>query len=254
MREASVMTSLHELRAIEQQRIVDERTAFERQRAAEAEAVRVAEQARIDAAAARERAEREERLRIEQARADAEREARMRIETTEAAERARLAAQLEQERLQQELELRRAEVAKKRPTWMVAVTTIALVAGAALAIFAVDRMHEAEVAQTAKARADADKAQARKEAADAVAKVDAMQRDLDELEGKVGQAQHALDVAQTEIERRHAQELLDAAKRRVADARARAAAIQKERDDAARRAGYHLDDCGANNVLCRKQP
>ena len=41
------------------------------------------------------------RLRIEQARADAEREARMRVEATEAAERARLAAALEQERLRQ---------------------------------------------------------------------------------------------------------------------------------------------------------
>jgi hypothetical protein len=250
MREASVMTSLHELRAIEQQRIVDERTAFDRQRAVEAEAVRVAEQARIEAAAARERAEREERLRIEQARADAEREARMRIEATEAAERARLAARLEQERLQQEIELRRAEVAKKRPTWMVAVTVVALVAGAGFGVFAVDRMHQAEVAQDAKAHADADKAQARKQAADAVAKLDAMQRDLDELAGKVAQAQHALDIARTEAERKQAQALLDEANRRhkaIADAIQRAKDIQNHKD---RVKPVTIDACGANNVLC----
>src|SRR5690606_8448283 len=69
--ESSIMTSLSELRAIEQQRIADERAARERQRLAEIEARRVAEQARIAAEQARLRAEREERLRIEEARIEA---------------------------------------------------------------------------------------------------------------------------------------------------------------------------------------
>jgi hypothetical protein len=250
MQEASVMTSLHELRAIEQQRIADERTAVERRRAAEAAAAAAQEQARVDAAAARERAEREERLRIEQARADAEREARMRVEATDAAERTRLAAQLEQERLQHEMELRRAEVAKKRPTWMVAVTAIAVAAGVAFAVFAVDRMHEAQVAQDATARADAEKADAKRQAAAAVAQLDAMQRDLDELDAKVKTAQDTLELARTAEARKEAQVLLAEANRKAREARDRLEKQRIEHDRQVRRQGIHVDDCGANNVLC----
>ena len=50
----------------------------------------------------------------------------MRVESAEAAERARQQAALEQSRMQQEMDLRRAEVAKKRPTWMLVVTGLAL--------------------------------------------------------------------------------------------------------------------------------
>src|SRR5262249_35614528 len=126
--ESSILASLSELRAIEQERIADERAAVERARAAEVEAKRVAEQARLDAEQARIRAEREQRMRIEQARLDAEREARMKVMAAEAAERARLETALEHQRVAEELELRRAEIAKKRPTWMLVVTGVALVA------------------------------------------------------------------------------------------------------------------------------
>jgi len=248
------MTSLHELRAIEQQRIADERAAVDRAREAEAAAATAAEQARIAAEAARDRAEREDRLRIEQARADAEREARMRVQAAEASERARHAAQLEQDRLAQEIELRRAEVAKKRPTWMVAVTGVALAAGIAFAWFAVDRMHQADAAVAAKNRADADVAQAKADAAAAVAKLDAMQHDLDVLDGKVKDAQHALDVARTEAERKQAQALLDEANRKARAIKDRQAQIQRDKDAAERKAGIHVDACGANNVICPKHP
>src|SRR5260221_10946547 len=123
--ESSIMTSLGELRDIHQQRIVDERAAFERERAAEVEAKRAAEQAKLDAELDRQRADREAALRIEQARADAEREARLAIEAAQAAERARMQIALEQQRHHDETELRRAEVAKQRPRRMIAVTVIA---------------------------------------------------------------------------------------------------------------------------------
>lgn len=244
------MTSLHELRAIEQQRIADERAAIEKRRAAEAEAARAAEQARLEAEAARAQAEREELLRIEQARADAEREARLRVEAAEAAERARLAAQLEQERVQQELELRRAEVAKKRPTWMVAVTAIALAAGIGFAVFAVDRMHEAEVAQDGKAQADRAMAQARADAAAAMAKLDEMKRTLDDLDAKVTDAQHALAVARDAAERKRAQALLDEANRKAHEARVRQQQLQKERDEAIRRQGFDATKCLKGSLDC----
>jgi peptidoglycan hydrolase CwlO-like protein len=126
---------------------------------------------------------------------------------------------------------------------MVAVTAIALVAGVGFAAFAVDRMHEAEVAQTAKARADADKAQARKQAADAVEKLDAMQRDLDDLQGKVAQAQHALDLARTEAERKQAQALLDAANRKAREAKDRLEQQRREREHQQRLQGFDATHC-----------
>ena len=77
-----------------------------------------------------------------------------------------------------------------------------------------------------------------------------MQRDLDDLQGKVAQAQHALDVARTEAERKQAQALLDEANRKhkaIEDAIHRA---QAKHDHDIRVAPIKIDDCGANNVLC----
>jgi len=242
------MTSLHELRAIEQQRIADERAA--RTKAAEAEetARRSAEQARLDEIAARERAERDAQLRIEQARADAEREARLRVESAEATERARLTAALEQERLAQEMELRRADIAKRRPTWMVVVTAFAIVGGIAFGALAIDRMHEADTAQAGKAAADAEMAAAKKEAAAAVAKLDAMQKDLDVLDQKVREAQQAVAAATTEAERKHAQQLLIDANQKAAAAHQRFLDEQRERDRLNRLKGFDTKACG-NGVL-----
>lgn len=242
------MTSLHELRAIEQQRIADERAA--RTKAAEAEetARRTAEQARLDEIAARERAERDAQLRIEQARADAEREARMRVEATEAAERSRLVVALEQERFAQEMELRRADIAKRRPTWMVVVTAFALIGGIAFGALAIDRMHEADTAQAGKAAADAEMAAARKEAAAAVARLDAMQKDLDALDAKVREAQHAVENATNQIELKHAQQLLAEANRQASEARKHRQELQDAKDAAIRKAGFDTAKCG-NGVL-----
>lgn len=242
------MTSLHELRAIEQQRMADERAAQVKAAEADATARRAAEQARLDDLAARERAERDAQLRIEQARADAEREARMRVEATEAAERARLTAALEHERLAQEMELRRADIAKRRPTWMVVVTAFALVGGIAFGALAIDRMHEADTAQAGKAAADAAMDTAKKEAAAAVARLDAMQKDLDALDAKVREAQHAVATATNQIELKHAQVLLAEANRQAAAARQHKHDLEVQKDAAIRKAGFDATKCG-NGVL-----
>src|SRR3954464_10397781 len=96
----------------------------------------------------------------------------MRVESAEAAERQRQQAALEQQRLQQEMELRRAEVAKKRPTWMLAVTGIALV-GVVVAIILVMKFSGQSDEDRQKAvQAEKDKKVAEEAAADAVAKVE----------------------------------------------------------------------------------
>lgn len=148
--EHSVLSSLSELRAIEEERIADERAAELARRAA-IEAAEHARQAAIEEAAAKKaREEHEARLAIENARFAAEREARMKIEAAEAQERARQQAILAEQRLAQEMELRRAEVAKKRPTWMVAVTVVATLAAFVLVYVAIDRTRAQEQAETEK--------------------------------------------------------------------------------------------------------
>jgi len=237
------MTSLHELRVIEQQRIADERAARERAREAEEATVKAAEAARLAQIAARDQAERDERLRIEEARVAAEREARLRVEAHEASERARLAAHLEQERMAQEMELRRADIAKRRPRWMIAVTVIALAGGVGFAALAVDRMHEADAAQQAKAQADKEMVAAKQEMQEAVAKLDAMQKTLDDLDAKVSEAQHAVAGASNALELKHAQQLLAEANRKAAEARAYQHELELARDKAKRKAGFDASKC-----------
>src|SRR5450755_4518681 len=173
-RENSVLFSLRELRQIEESRVEEEdaavRTAEESRVRAREDAerkVREAEEAKI-------REERDHHRSIEESRATAEREARMRVESTEAGERQRNQAALEQQRLAQEMELRRAEVAKKRPTWMLAVTGLAVVMAVVLIFFAIQKMSQSDTdnKRAAEAEADAQAAiQAAKNAKDQLDKV-----------------------------------------------------------------------------------
>jgi anti-anti-sigma regulatory factor len=217
--ENSIMTSLSELRDIEKQRIADERNAAERARAAEIEAMRAAEQAKIDAEEARKRAEREEIIKIQLAQAEYEKQARLRVEAAEAAERARLQAELEAQRTAAEMELRREEVARKRPTWMVAVTGVAFVAAVGLGAFAYKRAQETARAEELARVAELKKQQAIEDSREA-------QRGLDKL--KIEGEQRAERVAQLEKE---LQGKIDAAqaeaiKKKLADERK----AQKEAD------------------------
>src|SRR5688500_2053360 len=153
-RENSVLFSLRELRQIEENRVQEEEHAVRSAEEARARAQAEAERRRLDEEQAKINAEREHLRQIEEAKLAAEREARMRVESAEASERARQQAALEQSRMQQEMELRRAEIAKKRPTWMLAVTGLALVAAVALIFFAINRMRESDEAGEAKRKAE----------------------------------------------------------------------------------------------------
>src|ERR1041384_2324013 len=121
--EGSLVASLGELRAIEDQRIADERAGGRgrggRQPRREVEAARLA--AVREAEAARLAAVREAELAAERERAAAEREVRLRIEAEEAAARARHQIALDQQRLVEEIALRREVARRQRPRWMIAV-------------------------------------------------------------------------------------------------------------------------------------
>src|SRR5436190_21839258 len=153
-RENSVLFSLRELRQIEENRVQEEDAAVKSAEDARRKAKEDAERKAREAEEAKIQAERDHQRSIEEARVAAEREARMRVEAGEAAERQRHQAALEQTRLAQEMELRRAEVAKKRPTWMLAVTGFALVAAIALVFFAVNRMRQSDADNAAKPKAE----------------------------------------------------------------------------------------------------
>lgn len=182
------MTSLAELRAIEQERIEAERAAVIAETAAHAQALADAEQRTRAEAEAKLAAVRNEEIRIAREREQAERAARMQVEATEASERARLAAALEQERMVQELDLRRQEVANKRPTWMVAVTVVAVIAAGGLTWFGIDRYEQSQQAITEKDKADAEAKQAKEEAETSRVKLAALEGELADLDAKIGKA------------------------------------------------------------------
>ena len=182
----------------------------------------------------------------------AERETRMRVEAAAAAEQARHQGELERTRLAHEVELRRAEVAKTRPTWMLAVTGIAVALGLGLAWFAVDRSNRADAAEEATARAAEQTRQAKAESAAAGARVTAMQGELDELDGKVEQAQHALAAAETAAQRQQAKALLDAANRKAQLAHEAWLKAKQLQEEIERKRGITTDNCGRNSVICRQ--
>ena len=243
--ESSIITSLSELRAIEQQRIIEERAAIERRRQAESDARRADEQ--------KLRAEREELMRIEIARAEAEREVRLRVEAAEATERARLQIALDQQRMAEELELRRVEVARKRPTWMLAVTAMACIAAVGLTWFAIDRSNRMAESDHKREVAIAEATQAAQDLKQARTEVEALARTVDGLGDQVTKAEKALLTAQNDADRKKAGEELRAARQRQADARAAKAAADKALWDKQRKDGFKYDPkCAETAVGCLK--
>ncbi len=216
------MTSLAELRAIEEERIASERAAITAEVEGRKRALIEAEQRARDAADAKLAAERAEDIRIAREREQAERQARMQVEAVEATERARLAAALEQERTAQELDLRRQEVAKQRPTWMVAVTIGAVLAAGVLIWFGVDRYQQAQAANEQEAIAKQQADEARRDRDEAIAKMNAMDGQLAELSARVDKAMDQVLAANDAAARLAAKQNLDRL-------RAQEAEIQRKR-------------------------
>jgi len=250
--ESSIMSSLSELRAIHHQRLEDERTSFERDRQAEVEARRAAEETARAAADARVKEERDTLLRIEEARVAAEREARLKLEAAQASERARHVAELEAQRQQQEMELRRAEIAKKRPKWMVAVTGLAVCAGVGLGYLAIQSAREADAASQKRQIAETQKEQARRDAAESRAQLAIIEKSLDDTSAKLDGLTKALGIAQTDADRRKLSDQIAAERKKEADDRQRIIDWKKKQDDIDRHNGLHNDGCLGTAVGCLK--
>lgn len=250
--ETSIITSLSELREIEKQRIADEKAAVEREHNAAIEAKRAAERAKLDEDEARKRAEREEIIKIQLAQAEAERQVRLRVQAEEAAERTRLQAQLDEQRMREELELRRAEVAKKRPTWMIVVTALAFVAACALTWFAVERSRERDRAEAMREVAMQARRQAETEKADMAKKLDELKVAMDDQDKRLTKATNALIAAQNQADIDEARAEIVAANKAKAIAKQRASELEQERLRKERGQVIDVSKCTGTALGCMK--
>jgi colicin import membrane protein len=250
-RENSVLFSLRELRQIEESRVKEEEHAVRSAEEARAAAAQDAERRRREAEDAKVRAERDELLRVETARENAEREARMRVESAEAMERQRNQAALEQQRLQHEMELRRAEVAKKRPTWMLVVTGFALVAAIGLVFFAVQRKRESDAATITAKAAEEERAKAVAIAKEAKDRVDQLDADMKAQNDRLAAADAALKTAVTDADRKEAQKNLNALRQQKFEMEQRIAAARSQAAKAERAKGVHISKECLDNPLAK---
>lgn len=226
------MSSLAELRAIEEERVAAERAALTAADDTRRRDIELAEQRRVELEARRIQADRDAVLALEHARIDAEREIRLRAEVAEAAERARHQATLDEQRLAQEMELRRAEVARKRPTWMLAVTAFALLASVGSSAFAVERQRAMDAAIAAKGISERDRQAARDEAKET-------RRDLEKVQAALANLETRVTVALADVKK--AQDAKDLA---LVAARLRkdAADLAEAKAEADRKANKELHD------------
>jgi hypothetical protein len=250
-KEESLLASLSELRAIEHQRLADERAATLAAMQAKRDQREATARAARDAEAAQLAAERAAQLAAAQAHAAAERQARLQVEAVEAAERARHQAALDERRLGEEIALRREVAQRQRPRWMIAVTSVAVVAALGLTGFAVERQHASSMARQARERAALAQARAEQAAREAEASLDQLARDLRELQGKSDAAMQRMALAQSDADRRAAQDSLREAQRRQAELKAQ----QRQRDEDRKRKervdGVRISQDCLNNVICK---
>ena len=139
VRESSVLVSLRELRAIEDDRTAEERAVAAREVEAQrryerdlAEAHRAAEDARLAAIARAERA-------AADAAAAAAREDELRLREAEIQARAAAAAAVEAQRIEHEAQLRRLALERTRPRSLYAIVGLCAAAIAGLSVLLVNR-------------------------------------------------------------------------------------------------------------------
>jgi hypothetical protein len=247
----SVLASLRELRAIEQQRLAEERAAVEAAIAARRRDRDTAAQVARDAEAARIAAERDAQLAAEAARAEVERQARLHIEAAEAAERARHLIALEARRFDEEMALRREVAKRQRPRWMIALTGLAVAAAIGLGGFAVQRQRESAAAEQARARAQQAQTEAQREARDAQAEVDKLAQELAALDAKIAATIERVIKAQTAAELQAAADTLREERREQAEIREQQRRREEERKKKERQAPVVISPDCLNNPVCR---
>lgn len=250
--EGSVLQSLQELKSIEDQRLAEERARRDQAEADRIATRLAAERAERDAIEAQQRAEHAAKLAVEEVRLAAEREHRLRFEAEQAAELERQRLAFEEERARRELELRRAEVARKRPTWMVAVSLAAVALAGVLLYVAIDRVRASESADHQRQVALDDAAQARRQSDQAWKRVEQMERDLAALDRQISTAidnlSKELTAAEMAAEKKRLQGL--AAQRAELARQAEIARQNYERDQRVK--PVTVDQSCLNNALCGK--
>lgn len=235
-RENSVLFSLRELRDIEQTRVRSE------------------EQQRIEAQEAERRRIEDERRRVEDEHRRREEEERMRLEEIErqrreemlrlqeAERRAQIEAQaaLEQQRMAHEMELRRQEISKKRPTWLLAVVGVLVVLGGGLGVWGYQAYQEGQIkAEQIKQR--------ERELAELQQQQVALAAEIEKLNQQIEDAQTKLAAATTAEEKAAAQQQLDSLRAEAKAKRNR----KKEVDDRSKQTGGRKIEI---SEACRKNP
>jgi hypothetical protein len=196
--ESSVLFSLRELRDIEHRRVADERAAANAAEEAK-ERARVAEVARVAA-------EREAALAAEHARKEAELAARnrqlaedaIRIQETEARLRAEALVKLEGERLAYEVELRREEIARKRPRWLMGVAAGCAVVAIGVGMLA---MRASDTADQSRERA----LQVERDRQKTLAEIAAQEKKIADLESDIRNAKSEIEKKNLEIKKTQAE-------------------------------------------------
>lgn len=250
-RENSVLFSLRELRQIEESRVQEEAHAQRSAEEARVQAIENEERARRDAEEARIRAIHDEEQRQRDAAEARIREERIRVQEAETQARIRAQAELEQQRLHNEMQLKMQEVAKTRPTWLLAIAGILTVSIIGLGVFFYKRHQEATAAEEANRQLAIEQEQSRKEIAQLTEDFSRLQNELTSLENELAAANNALNNAQTEADRKAARDRLAAAEARKVEAKAAIARKQSEMREAERKRKVTLsDDCKNNPLGC----
>lgn len=196
--ESSVLFSLRELRDIEHRRVADEREAAKaaeeaKVRARAAEVARVAAEHAAAEAAEKGRKEAELAARRRQLEADA-----IRIQEAEARMRAEALVKLESDRLAYEVELRREEIARKRPRWLMGVAAACAALAIGVGFLAMKASDNAEQSKAAVIDAEA-KARAARDA------ITAQEQRIAGLENDIKNAKTEIEKKNLEIEKKKAE-------------------------------------------------
>jgi hypothetical protein len=183
--ESSVLFSLRELRDIEHRRVADEREAAKaaqeaRERAQAAEVARVAAEHAAVQAAEKSRQEAELAARKRQLEEDA-----IRIQETEARMRAEALVKLEAERLAYEVELRREEIARKRPRWLMGVAAACAAVAIGVGFLAMKASDHAEQSKAAVHDAEAKAKAARDAIAAQEERISALENDIKNAKSEI---------------------------------------------------------------------
>lgn len=195
--ENSVLFSLRELRDIEQTRVRSEEE--QRLHNQEAERRRI-EDERRRVEDERRRREEEERMQFEQLERQ-RREEELRLQEAERRARIEAEANLEQQRLAHEMELRRHEISKKRPTWLLAVVGVLVVLGAGAGVLGYQAYEKGKVQEELAKQKDRELAELQQQQI-------ALNAEIEKLNQQIGDAQAKLASASTAEERAAAQQEL----------------------------------------------